>query len=59
MDIGEAFRILGIKSSATDGEVKEAYEVIARNIYPVLQAHYPCCRLKATQQLKQVNLAVL
>ena len=57
MDIGEAFRILGIKSSATDGEVKEAYRDCAAISHPDLQAHHPRRRLKATEQLKQINLA--
>ncbi|MDR3554723.1 MAG: J domain-containing protein [Syntrophobacteraceae bacterium] len=57
MDIKDAFRILGIESSATDAEVKEAYRDCVSISHPDLHTHHPRRQLKATEQLKQINLA--
>jgi hypothetical protein len=56
MDVGEAFRILGIKSDATDAEVKEAYRDCVAISHPDRQTN-PRRQLKATEQLKLINLA--
>jgi len=57
MDVGEAFKILGIESSATLDEVKQAYRDLAQIWHPDRHENNARVQAKAQEQFKQINLA--
>lgn len=57
MDIKDAFRVLGIKSSATADDANRARRLLVRINHPDQYAHDPPVQSKAQEQLKQINLA--
>jgi len=57
MDIGQAFKILGIEPKSTPDDVKQAYRDLVTVWHPDHYAHNPRLQAKVQEQLKKINLA--